>query len=86
MRSSRGWVLPCEIKKRARRARYRSAMETISGGHGGGALDDGEVVVARLGGVDSEIERGVGFALRNQKASALCSVLVCNGSDWRGSW
>ena len=81
MRLSRGWVLPCEIKKRARHARYRSAMETISGGHGGGAFNEGEVVVVRLGGVDSEIEPGVGFALRNQKVSPLCSVSVRNEND-----
>jgi len=61
-------------------------MEAIGGGHGSGVFDEGEVVIARLGGVDSEIEPGVGFAMRNQKASALCSVLVCNGSDWWGSW
>jgi len=44
-------------------ARYQSAMEAISGRHGGGVLDEGEVVVVRLGGVNSEIEPGVGFAL-----------------------
>jgi hypothetical protein len=38
-------------------------METIDGDHGGGVLDEGEVVVAGLGGVDSEIDAGGGFAL-----------------------
>jgi len=36
-------------------------MEAISGDNGGGVLDEGEVVVAGLGGVDSEIERGGQF-------------------------
>jgi hypothetical protein len=36
-------------------------MDTISGDHGGGVLDEGEVVVAGLGGADSEIECGGQF-------------------------
>jgi hypothetical protein len=36
-------------------------MEAIDGDHGGGVLDEGEVVVVGLGGVDSEIERGGRF-------------------------
>ena len=36
-------------------------MEAISGDHGGGVLDEGEVVVAGLGGADSEIECGGQF-------------------------
>jgi hypothetical protein len=39
------------------------------------------VVLTRLGGVDSEIKLGVGFARQNQKLSAADSVSVCNGSD-----
>ena len=31
-------------------------MDAISGDHGGGVLDEGKVVVAGLGGVESEIE------------------------------
>jgi hypothetical protein len=38
-------------------------MEAIDGDHGGGVLDEGEVVVAGLGGVDNEIECGGSFAL-----------------------
>lgn len=57
MRSSAGAVLPCKIKIRARWARYWCAMEAIDGDHGGSVLYEGEVVVAGLGGVDSEIER-----------------------------
>lgn len=54
---------PSKTENRARWARYRCVMEAISGDHGGGVLDEGEVVVAGLGGVDSEIKRGGGFAL-----------------------
>jgi len=57
----RGWVLPCEIKKRTRCARYWSATEEIGGGHGSDVFNEREVVIARLGGVDSEIEPGGGF-------------------------
>jgi hypothetical protein len=37
-------------------------MEIIIRGYGGDVLDEGEVVVAGLGGVDSEIELRAGFA------------------------
>jgi hypothetical protein len=36
-------------------------MDAISGDHGGGVLDEGEVVVAGLGGVDSKIEHSGQF-------------------------
>jgi hypothetical protein len=36
-------------------------MEAIDGDHGGDVLDNGEVVVAGFGGVDSEIEHGGRF-------------------------
>ena len=60
-RSSRGWVLPCKTKNRAHCARYWSAMEAIGGEHDGDVLDEGEVVLTRLGGVDNEIECGGQF-------------------------
>jgi hypothetical protein len=81
MKSSVGHVLPCKTTKQAQCAQYQSAMEYISGGHGGNVLDEGEVVVTWLGGADNEIECGGGFAGQNQKPSAACSVLVCYRSD-----
>jgi hypothetical protein len=55
-RSSWGWVLSGKTKSRAQRTLYRSAMEVISRVHGSDVLDEGEVVLTRLGGVDNEIE------------------------------
>ena len=74
MRSSGGWVLPCEIKRRVRCARYWCAMEAIGGGHGSGVFDEGEVVIARLGGVDSEIEPGGGFCPAKLKSDHASSI------------
>jgi len=44
------------------------AMETISGGHGGGGFNEGEGGSCEVGGVDSEIERGVGFCPAKSKS------------------
>jgi hypothetical protein len=52
----RGAVLPCQTENEAWWARYQCVMEAINGDHGGGVLDEGKVVVAGLGGVESEIE------------------------------
>jgi hypothetical protein len=60
-----GRVLPCEIKNRALHAWYWSVVEATSGSRGSGVLDGEEVVVVRLGGVDGEIEQGVGFFTPN---------------------
>jgi hypothetical protein len=81
MRSSVGHVLPRKTTKQVQCAQYQSAIEVISGGHGGNVLDEGEVIVAWLGGVDNEIECGGGFALQNPKPNAAHSVSVCYRSD-----
>jgi hypothetical protein len=53
-----GAVLPCKIDIRAWWNWYQHTMEAIDGDHGGGVLDEGEVVVVGLGGVDGEIKSG----------------------------
>jgi hypothetical protein len=75
----RGTVLPCKTKNRAQHTRYWSPIKVISEGHGSDVLDEGEVVLTRLGGVDNEIECGAHFALQNHKISAMRSVSVCYG-------
>jgi hypothetical protein len=55
-------------------------MEAINGDHGGGVLDEGEVVVVGLGGVDSEIEYGGHFYPVKPKSK--CSGLSING-QWK---
>ena len=54
-------------------------MEAIDGGHGDGVLDEGEVVVAGLGGMDSEIEYGGHFCLVKPKSK-------CSGLSIGGQW
>jgi hypothetical protein len=56
-----GTVLPCKTENRAQRTWYLSPIKVISEGHGDDVLDDGEVVLTRLGGVDNEIECGGRF-------------------------
>jgi hypothetical protein len=60
-RSSRAVVSHCKTENQARCARYWSAMKAISGEHGGGVYDEGEVVAVMLGGVNCEIEPQGGF-------------------------
>jgi hypothetical protein len=54
-------------------------MESITRDHGGGVLDEGEVVVAGLGGVDSEIEYGGRFCPVKPKSER-------SGLSIRGRW
>jgi hypothetical protein len=57
----RGTVLPRKTENQAQRTRYWSPINVISEGHGGDVLDEGEVVLTRLGGVDNKIECGGRF-------------------------
>jgi len=54
-------------------------MDAISGDHGGGVLDEGEVVVAGLGGVDSKIKCRGRFCPVKPK-------IVCGGLDIGALW
>jgi hypothetical protein len=49
-------------------------MEAIDKNHGGGVLDEGEVGVAGLGGVKSEIKCGGWFCPVKPKSERACSI------------